>query len=61
MEARVKIVPTYVAKTAHSFYKRSDAIAARAMPRGETRRRMMRRRRRSRRKLRTMEDDEEEG
>ena len=59
MEVRVKIVATYVAKTAQNFYTRSDAIAARAMTRGETRRRMMRRRRR--RKLRTMEDDEEEG
>ena len=60
MEVRVKIVATYVAKTAQNFYTRSDAIAALAMTRGETRRRMMRRRRR-RRKLRTMEDDEEEG
>jgi hypothetical protein len=59
MEVRVKIVATYVAKTAQNFYTRSDAIAALAMTRGETRRRMMRRRRR--RKLRTMEDDEEEG
>ena len=58
MEVRVKIVATYVAKTAQNFYTRSDAIAALAMTRGETRRRMMRRRRR---KLRTMEDDEEEG
>ena len=59
MEVRVKIVATYVAKTAQNFYTRSDAIAALSMTRGETRRRMMRRRRR--RKLRTMEDDAEEG